>query len=383
MTKFYSLLLLATVYLFSCKSASKAYEKGNYNDAIDISTKKLQKDPSDYEAKTILQNAYKEAVKHHEDQIRILSNSKSDLRFERIYSEYVSLQRLYDKVNRYPTASKFVNPTDYSEYIETYKNKAADIHEEKGVKWMEQADKGKSAFREAYYEFNKALRFRPDDYELKNRRDTAYYNALTKVLVVPIQYYGGGYGNSSYSYQFRNFNENILRTLAYNSGGDFVKFYSEWDLRNKNLEPDQILELNLNRMSIGQPYDERSTRQVSKEVVVKEIVHKPDSVTKQYGTVYAKITTTRRTSVSQGDLYITVRDTRGRTIWTDRFTGEHRWQTEFSTYTGDERALSESDRSQLNKQTQDYPREEEVMEELLRQIQNDLSHRMRNYYARF
>ncbi len=383
MTKLYSLLLLFSLYLLSCKTAGKAYEKGNYNDAIELAIKKLQKDPSDYDAKTVLQNAYKQAVSHHEDQIRILSNSKSELRFEKIYSEYLSLQRLYEKVNRYPSASKLVNATDYSDYLETYKNKSADIHEEKAMKWLEQTDKGKAAYREAYYEFNKALRYRPDDYELKNLRDTAYYNALTKVLVVPVQYYGGGYGNNSYSYQLRNFHENIIRTLAYNSGGDFVKFYSEWDLRNKNLEPDQILELNLNRMSFGQPYDERSTRRVSKEVVVKEIVHKPDSVTKQYATVYAQVTTTRRTTVSQGDLYITVRDTKGRTIWTDRFTGEHRWQTEFATYTGDERALTDSDRSQLNNQTNNYPREEEVMEELLRQIQNDLSNRMRNYYARF
>lgn len=383
MDKLYSVLLLSTLYLLSCKSASKAYDKGNYNDAIDISLKKLQKDPNDYDAKTVLQNAYKSAVEQHENRIRIQANSKNELRYERIYGEYVALQRLHDKVNRYPSAAKAVNPQDYSEYIETYRNKVADLHEEKGERWMADAAKGKVAFREAYYAFNKALQFRPDNSDLRQKRDSAYYKALTKVLVVPVQYYGGGYGSGSYSYQLRNFHESILRTLAYNAGGDFVKFYSEWDLRNKNLEADQILELNLNRVNFGQPYDEKNVREVSKEVVVKEIVHKTDSVTKQYGKVYARITTVKRTMISQGDLFITIRDTKGRTMWSDRFTGEHRWQTEFSSYTGDERALSESDKNLVNKQTTDYPREEVVMEELLREIQTDLSNRMRNYYARF
>ena len=383
MIKLYYLLLISSLGLFACKSASKAYEKGDYSDAIDLSIRKLQKDPYDAEARTVLQKAYHGAVTRHEDQIRILSNSKNEPRYDRIYNEYFSLQRLYDKVKRVPSAAAAVSARDYSEYLETYRNKAAEVHEDKAEKWLRQNDGNKTAFREAYHEYNKALRYRPEDADLRQRRDSAYYKALTKVLVVPVQFYGGGYGNASHAYLLRNFHENIIRTLAHNAGGDFVKFYSEWDLRNKNLEPDQILEFHLNRINIGQPYDERSTREVSKDVVVKEIVHKPDSITKQYGKVYARVTTVRRTLLSQAELFITVRDTRGRTIWNDRFTGEHRWRTEFSTYTGDERALTDSDRSQLNKNQHDQPREEEVMEELFREIQNDLSGRMRRYYARF
>jgi hypothetical protein len=144
------------------------------------------------------------------------------------------------------------------------------------------------------------------------------------------------------------------------------------------------MELNLSRISIGQPYDNKSTKEVSKEVVVKEIVFKEDSVKKEYGTVKAKITTTKRTLVSQGDLFITVRDTKGRTIWNDRFTGQHKWETQFSSYTGDERALSESDKTSVNQNTNyNPPNEDQIMEELLRQIQNDLSYRLRNYYTKY
>jgi hypothetical protein len=142
--------------------------------------------------------------------------------------------------------------------------------------------------------------------------------------------------------------------------------------------------MNLGRIRIGQPYDERSQRQVSKEVVVKEIIYKADSIVKQYGTVKATITRTKRTLLSEGELYLTLRDPKGRTLWNDRFNGQHRWQTEFATYNGDERALSESDKTLLNKNSNhNAPREEEIMGELYRQIQSDLAYRLRNYFSRF
>lgn len=381
MSKFYFVLLLSSLSLLACKSASKAYEKGNYNNAIELAVKKLQKDPNDYDSRQILKNSYANAVAQHEDQIRILSNSKSESRFESIYSEYRYLQNLYDMVRRYPSASSVVQAKDYSEYLETYRDKAAEVHVNKALKYMEETHRGKLAYRDAYNEYRAALRLKPDDFELKQTTQEVLDMALTKVLVIPIESYRT-YGSSG-SYQLRNFQEDIMRTLVHHLNNDFVRFYSEWDARNKNVEPDQVLELNLSRIQFGQPHDQSTVREVSKEVVVKETVYKPDSVVKQMGKVYARITTTKRTLVSEGDLVISIRDTKGRMIWNDRFTGEHRWQTEFTSYTGDERALTDADRTQINKQPNTSPQQDEVMGQLFQQIQNDLSYRLRNYYSRF
>jgi hypothetical protein len=380
MTKFYSYLFAACVLFAGCKSASKAYNKGDYTDAIELGVKKLQKDPYDAETKDLVKSAYTYAVNQHEENIRVLSVSNNENKYEAILREYNKLQDMYNTIQGSPAAANAIKPRNYNEYIQTYRDKAADVHLANAEKWMDEGTK--PAFRNAYNEFRAALRYR-DNMVIRAKRDEAYNAALTKVLVVPIQNYGG-YSYSS-SYQLQQFQNEVMRTLSYNLGNDFVRFYSEWDLNNKNLEPDQILEMNLGRIRIGQPYDQNNRREVSKEVVVKEIVHKPDSVTKQYGTVRAVITTTKRVLLSEGELYLSFRDTKGRTLWSDRFTGQHRWQTEFSTYTGDERALSESDRNLINKANNqnNVPREEEIMNELYRQIQNDLSHRLRNYFSRF
>ena len=239
----------------------------------------------------------------------------------------------------------------------------------------------KEAYREAYKEYATAVNYRPEDFELKRQRDTAYDHAVLKVILTPIQNLGG-YQYSS-SYQLQNFQKDIVRTLSYNMNNEFVKFYSEYEARSRDVEPDQVMELNLSRISIGQPSDTKTSREVTKQVVVKEIVLKEDSVRKEYGTVKANITTTKRTLLSQGDLFITVRDTKGRTIWNDRFTGQHKWETQLTSYTGDERALADADKTALNQTTVNPPTEDQIMDELLKQIQNDLSYRLRNYYTRY
>lgn len=378
MTKFY-LILLALLIFAGCKTASKAYNKGDYADAIELGVKRLQKDPSDAETRDLVKNAYSFAVNQSESNIRSLSGNANENRYEAILKEYNRLQDLYQTIQESPVAASVIKPTNYSEYVQTYRQKVAETHLANAERWM--AEGTKRAFREAYNEYSYALRFQNNP-EIKRKWEEAYNAAITKILVVPIQNYG------SYNYhsniQLQNFQNDVMRTLAYNMNDNFVRFYNEWDLRNKNLEPDQVLEMNLGRIRIGQPFDERNQREVTKEVVVKETVFKADSVVKQYATVRARITNTRRTLVSEGDLYITIRDIQGRVIWNDRFTGQHRWQSEFVSYTGDERALSENDRSLVNRNNnQNVPSENEIMNELYRQIQLDLSSRLRGYFARF
>jgi tetratricopeptide (TPR) repeat protein len=383
MTKFYSLLLLSLFYLGACKTATKAYDRGDYNNAIELAIKKLQKDPSDGETKSLLQNAYRFVVDEHQDKIRILSNSTDEARYERIYTEYNYLQNLYQKFRQYPSLS-FVKATDYSEYVETYKEKAADVHYQKGLALMEDGEK--DDYRRAYQSLNAALKYKPGDGGIRKKMEEAYDLAVVNIIVQPINEYFGGNNGYSYSgsYQMKNFETEIIRGLRIQTNNEFVKFYSEWDARSRNIEPDELLDMRLGRMDIGRPYDQSQTRTVSKEVVIKEIIHKPDSVEKIYGKVQAQITTTRRTLVSTGDLHVTSRNANGLILWNDIFRGEHKWEVRFATYRGDERALSDSDRSLINNQDdRNAPRVDEITEAILRQIQNEMNYRIRNHYNRY
>lgn len=379
MTKFYALLFLAGLMVAGCQTATKAYNKGDYADAVELGIKKLQKEPADAETISLVKEAYTLAVNQSEAAIRRLSNSPGDNRFDALVREYNRLQDLYETIQQSPVAAAAIRPTDYSEYIQTYRNRAAEVYITDAERWMHVGTK--QGFREAYHAYNKALRFQ-NTADLQRRREEALQAAMTKILVLPIQNYGGY--NFHTNFQLQQLQAGVMRTLAFNTNDNFVRFYTEWDLRNNNLEPDQLLEMQLGRMRIGQPFDETSFRDVSKRVVVKETVYKPDSVVKEYATVRARIQNTRRILLSEADLFLTIRDVNGRVIWTDRFTGQHRWQTEFATYTGDERALSDADRSQLNRNPAvNVPSESAITEELYRQIQQDLANRLRGHFGRF
>ncbi len=402
MKKIYSLLIIATVFLYSCKTATKAFEKGNYEDAVELAVRKLQKDGNDAEAKAIARNAYKEAVDKHNAVISSLNNSTSDGRFEKIYNEYRKLQNLYEAINNSPVAKEAVNPTDYSSYVQTYKEKTGEVYFKKGLDLMNRGDR--ASFRQAYDALRTAYRFKTDS-EIKSKMDEAYDAAVVKVLLLTDNgfdnggtfngnyggYYGSGmnngYGNSYATAQLvENFQDDLVRNLRYQSNNEFVKFYGEWDARTNNIQPDEVIEMRLGRLDMGRYHDETSTREVSNRVVVKQTVYKPDSVVNEYATVYARIITTKRIYLSEGDLNIISRDAKGNYLWNDVVRGEHRFATEFATYTGDERALSASDKALINNSrsnSYNQVKQEDIVREVLRQIEYQAASRFKSYYSRY
>lgn len=380
--KFYTTLyfLMFIVLMAGCKSAAKVYNSGNYDEAVNLAVKKLQKKPGDAETMALLQDAYRYAVNDHETRIRQLSNNNNDLKWEWVYNEYASLQRLYHAIQSSPEVRSVIQATDYSSYINTYAERAADVRYQRGMTMMEKNDR--TSFKNAYNEFNTALNFRPGDLMISDKRDEAYELAVINVVVMPFDNYQ--YRYSSYnSDNNNNIETDLLRILKYNTGSNFVKIYSSWEAQNKKIRPDQIIDLQFTTINIGRTRDEKKSRQVSKDVVVKETVYRPDSIVKEYKKVTAKITTTKRTLYSEGNLMVTVRSADGRRLWGDNIRGDHSWVTEFTTYTGDERALSSSDKEQLKRQPGTPPREDEIIRQIINEINNRLSSSIRNYFNRF
>ncbi len=378
--KLYSLLfMVAAAGMVSCKTAGKLYEKGNYDEAVELAAKKLQKKPGDPELTAVIRDAYRYAVDDHENRIREYGQSSNDLKWEWIYNEYLSLQRLYDAIFRVPSVFDLVAPVDYSSYIVTYREKAGENRYERGIAFMQRYDK--QSYRNAYREFQAALRFLPGDVGVIQKMDEAWEYAVTNVVILPMQQQGG-YVYSSYTVGGQNLDDQLLRNLQYNSGSEFVRFYSAWDARNRGIRVDRELGIRLLDAHIGRPYETSTSRKVTKEVVVKETVYKPDSVVKEYAKVQATVIKTRRTLNSRAIMEITLRDEQGRWVWSDRLNGDHSWATEFHTYTGDKRALGETDIQLIERRREFAPTESEIMRHILDDIQQNSLYRIRNYFNR-
>ncbi len=379
--KLYILLLtVISIAAVSCKTASKLYEKGNYTEAVELAAKKLQKDPDDPKLLNIIQSSYRYAVNDHETRIKANAESSNELKWEWIYNEYVSLQRMYDAIYRVPQVFTIVNPADYSSYLVTYREKAGDTRYDRGIAFMQRYDK--QSYRNAYREFQAALKFKPGNRDAIQKMNEAYDYAVTNVVILPMQQQGG-YVYSSYSVGGNNLDDQLIRNLQYNSGNEFVKFYSAWDARSQNVRVDKEVDMRLTNLDIGRNYDNRSTRKVSKEIVVKETVYKPDSIVKEYARVFANITTTKRTLHSTALLQVNVRDENGRRMWSENFSANHNWSTEFASYTGDERALSENDKQLINRRREFAPTESEIMRCLLDEISNNAHYRIKSYFNQY
>lgn len=385
--KLYILILIGiSLFFISCKTASKLYQKGNYDEAVELAAKKLQKKPNDPKLLDLIQSSYSYAVNDHESRIRSNSESSNELRWEWMYNEYASLQRMYDAIYRSPSVFNLVKPVDYSSYLVTYSEKAGDVRYERGLQFMQNFDArhpaDKQSFRNAYREFQAAQNFKPGDITILQKKNEAYDFAVTNVVILPTeQQYGFRY--SSYNSTYQNFDEQMLRNLQFNSGNEFLKFYSDWDAAARNIRADMVVDMRLATMNIGRFYDDKSKRRVSNEVVIKETVYKPDSIVKEYGKVYADIITTRRTMNADAMLQMNVRDANGGWLWSDNVNSNYSWSTEFANFTGDERALSESDKQLVNRRLDQTPHEEEIIRCLMDEISNTALYRIKNYFSRF
>jgi hypothetical protein len=380
-SKFYILFLgLISLVSFSCKTASKLYEKGNYTEAVELAAKKLQKDPGDPQLLDIIRNSYRYAVNDHESRIRDHAESNNELKWEWMYQEYASLQKMYDAIYRVPSVFALVQPLSYSSYLVTYAEKAGNTRLERGISFMQHYDK--KSYQQAYREFQAALRFKPGNREAMEKMEEAYAYAVTNVVILPMQQYGG-FVYSSYTVGGNNFDDQLIRNLQFSSGNEFVKFYSAWEARSRQLRTDLLVDMHLSTFNMGRQQEYRTTRKVSKEVLIKETVIRPDSVVREMGWVHANIISTRRTMVSDALLRVSVKDNDGLWIWSDDFNAGHNWSTEFATYNGDSRALSASDKQLVERRPAFPPAENEIMQYLFDQLNSDALYRIKKYFNRY
>lgn len=370
------LFIFSGLAFFSCKTAEKLYEKGKYDEAVELAAKKLAKKPNDPALLDILQNAYRHAVEDHEARIRNYSASNTDLRWENIYREYLDLQKLYTAIRKSPALSDIVQPADYSAYITTYKEEAANARFERGLSLMN--DQTKNSYKAAYTEFGKALALKPGDLSIQQKRDEAYANAVTNVIIMPLT--RQGYQYSSYDFDLNNFNYDVVRYLGNNSNNYFVRYYSPAEAASHNVRTDNVVEMRFSDVNIGRYRDQRSVREVSKQIVTKETVYKPDSIVKEYTTVKAKITVTTRTIRADGLLQATVRDYDSRWLWSDTYRGDYNWSATFASFTGDERALSEEDRKLVSGKESWPPSNNEIIRIIMREIQGKTECGLSSYF---
>jgi hypothetical protein len=368
-------LIAPILFILSCKNGEKLYNKGRYDEAVLVFVKKLQKKPTNTTSLQLLPDAYAQARRLHEDKVTGFLSSNDQLKWEYVRNEYRNLQRLYDAIQACPAALAIVKPKDYRNAITGAQENAAQVRYDRGASLLDQGDK--AAARQAFDEFQAALSLIPNYRNAAQLRDEAFARGTVNVVIRQIDV-----RSPYYQFSADQFREILIKNLQQRNINRFVQFTDERIAQANRIQPDQFLEMRFYDFVVGQTYVDRSEREVSKEIVVSTVKDSTGKETiKRYATVKAKVYVNKATVISKGVLDYQLLDAvNGNIIRTDRLPGSFTWVNQWGYYKGDERALSDQDKSLMGGEDIAPPPPQELFMQFTKPIYDQMTSEMQQLY---
>lgn len=368
-------LLCIVFYILGCGSSNKLKKYYTPEDKTVFELlEKLKKDAADKEALAALPEAYTTA----RDKRKLLTEANYSTlppgdRYMTLVKEYGVMQQMYEQVNAIPAAKKVVTGLwDPSAEIIKAKNNAAKEYYNQGLEYMTYDNR--QAAKSAYEYFSKANRILPGYENVRTLMAEALDRATIKVIVRAANYYN--YGWNYWGFQNDWLQQQMISDLNSQSYSD-VRFYSDWDANTKNIKADRIVELNFTELYVGQVYTERYTINRSTQIETGSTKSNPPQPI--YATVYAKVFVTKRYMQSRATLESRIYDqATGRNLLYDRFPGYDDWKIETATYSGDKRALTQSDWALINSGNIITPTRAQVADRLVRNCYSILLSRIKS-----
>ncbi len=337
MNKILTILLAAVIC--SCSSGKKQLTRGNYEIAVDQAVNRLKSKPSSKRAQAALEEAYPYARDIHLNKIAQLKSSNEQFRWDQIASSYDQLSHFYEIVKRCPACSQIL--PNIRNYRSEFNDASLAAAEERYVAGNIELAKGnRESAREAYHHFKRVLYLSPNYKDASQKIEEALYHATLRVLVDQIPVHSRQYGLTHEFFQNR-ISEYLNRARL----NEFVRFYTLEEADREGMsEPHHVVVLQFDDFVVGQTFIKESTKQVSQDSVVVGTVD-VDGVAKDvYGTVEAEYTSTIKSLDSGGLLDMKIFDaTTDRILFQRKMSGEYRWLSEWATYKGDKRALTEEE----------------------------------------
>lgn len=369
-------LLLFSLLLTACSPTKQIEKRYTPDDKLVFDLiERLKKNPNDAEAAKQLPEAYEQAAEVRKNiNSNTFNNMNEGDRWIEISKQLLVAQQLYSEIKGSPVISKIIpNPWDPTIKIQEAKQKAAEEYYNQGQQYLTYNNRPYA--RKAYDMFVKANSAYPNYKDVQEMMEQSKLLATIKVVVNQVNYdnYGWNYWGFNNDYlQYK-----ITRDLNNSSYRD-VKFYSEDEARRLNIRPDRIVNLTFTDLYIGQLFNDRYSIDRSKQIEVGQTKTNPPQPI--YETVKATVYVTRRVLQSRASLECRIYDwASNRNILFDRFPDNNTWKDESARYTGDKRALEQSDWNLINNSSNiNPPSRNELAQRLIDNCYNQLLSRIRN-----
>lgn len=178
--KYFIIYIFSIALLIGCASSSKKYDKGDYDSAMEISAKKIKKDPGKFEEVDVFNDAYRMAYVKDKAEVERLKAEGNPANWSKIYTIYVRMNRRQELAKTLPPVGIVYEEQDFESEIENAKTKATEYAYAKGVEQLGKNDK--LAAREAYSRFVEAKSYITNFRDVDEKIAEAKFKGTTNVF---------------------------------------------------------------------------------------------------------------------------------------------------------------------------------------------------------
>ncbi len=392
------------------KQARKAYQNGNYDQAVYDCAYALRINPTYDAAQFLIQDSFKAAVIEHESHLKNLSSSTEKFRWDKIVSEYNDLIRLNQTIEQLPSLRLKatgelieIETTDYSSQIDTAKQMAAETHYEEGVTLSSSDDL--KIKKQAAKEFKMALGFVSEYRDASEKYEKMRLAAILRMAIMPFEDKTETW--RKYSPVSEVIMDDVISyILRDDSATEFLELVSRERLQQvmqeqalsqsgiidesmavevgKILGVNEILSGKITQIIVSPEQTTRNVRNEKKRVVIRREKYVDDEgkekVRKIYGEVKAKVIVFKRTTSARirGSYNIVDVET-ARILKSDSFEEFSSSNVSWATYSGDDRAISYSTRELAKKGEQRVPIEGEMINRAAKKISTSIAKSIKDY----
>lgn len=369
---------LAALAAISCNSAKKAYNQGDYEQAVRLSVAKLREDPGNRNARAVLVQAYPKAVDANLQTVNAYAVLDDPLKWEPITRAYNRLNLLQQRMARCPVCDDLL--PERKLYIDEWNDarlKAADVRYRMGV--SELRGTTRESAKLALEHFMLVEQFQQDYKDTRALMEQAVERATLHVVVLDMPEQQRAYRPAQAAFQ-----QELMERLAQNTRRNLVRFYSQTE--SETQPPpyvDHEVSMVFEAFTVGNVVMDRQTETLTSADSVKVGEVRIDGkMVPVYNRVTARYTRNSKTVLGGGQMLLKITDpSTGRVVMQERFDGEYQWMHTWATFNGDERALTREQKRLTEQRDAVPPPPEYIFEEFTRPILNKVSERLRRFYA--
>ena len=352
----------------SCTSGKKAYDRGNYYQAVLEAVDRLRSSPENKKAINVLKLSYEMAVSSLDREVQDARSSGATDQWRTAVRNYNLINNLHDEIRRSPAALRVIpEPQQRLRELADAKNLAAEEVYQAGLASMLKGTREDS--KRAFNQFTEALNLVPEYKEANELANQAREDATIHVLVEPVLVNRAGWNMESAVFGYK--------------GNPFVRFYSLQQADEQGLKRrDHFISMAVNNFTQSFPSITRTVREFTDSVKTGErkVGNKVEPVMTK---VKAKVTIFDKSVQASGSMKLVITeaassgqignfDIMSTQVWTDRWI----------ITTGDARALP-PDLKRMTGKTELFPAESMLRNMVRQDLERKLSARIAAFYGSY